>query len=121
MANETAVAKRVLLGMRDSAERRELATRLMAEGYHVSHCTDQAGLAQRIDATVEVVILADELAAGPLDEVSAALERLPSGSAIPFILLSRDAEPHAALKARACRRRSTTSWCSTSQRGRPPC
>ena len=100
MAGGTAEAKRILLGMRDSAERRELATRLTVEGYHVGHCTDQADLAQRIDATVEVVILADELAAGPLDEVSAALERLPAGSAIPFILLSRDAEPHAALKTR---------------------
>ncbi|MBU0565772.1 MAG: response regulator [Gammaproteobacteria bacterium] len=100
MANETAQAKRILLGMRESAERRELATQLTAEGYHVSHCADQASLAQRIDATVEVVILADELAAGPLDEVSVALEKLPAGSAIPFILLSRDAEPHAALKAR---------------------
>ncbi|MGE4476843.1 MAG: ATP-binding protein [Stutzerimonas sp.] len=100
MANETAEAKRILLGMRDSAERRELATRLTVEGYHVGHCADEAGLAQRIDATVHVVILADELAAGPLDEVSAALERLPAGSAIPFILLSRNAEPHAALKAR---------------------
>ncbi|MEC7471898.1 MAG: ATP-binding protein [Pseudomonadota bacterium] len=100
MAGGTAEAKRILLGMRDSAERRELATRLTAEGYHVGHRTDQAGLAQRIDATIEVVILADELAAGPLDEVGAALEKLPAGSAIPFILLSRDAEPHAALKAR---------------------
>ncbi|MBB63096.1 MAG: histidine kinase [Pseudomonas sp.] len=100
MANETAVAKRILLGMRDSAERRELATRLTAEGYHVSHCTDQTELAQWIDPTVEVVILADELAAGPLEEVGAALEKLPAGSAIPFILLSHDAEPHAALKAR---------------------
>ena len=100
MAGGTAEAKRILLGMRDSAERRELATWLTVEGYHVGHCTDQAGLAQRIDATVEVVILADELAAGPLDEVSAALEKLPAGSAIPFILLSRDAEPHAALKTR---------------------
>ena len=59
MAGGTAEAKRILLGMRDSAERRELATRLTVEGYHVGHCTDQAGLAQRIDATVEVVILAD--------------------------------------------------------------
>ncbi len=100
MANEAAQTKRILLGMRESAERRELATRLTVEGYHVGHCTDQAGLAQRIDATVEVVILADELAAMPLDEVGAALEKLPVGSAIPFILLSRDAEPHAALKAR---------------------
>ncbi|MFK4025519.1 hybrid sensor histidine kinase/response regulator [Stutzerimonas balearica] len=100
MAGGTAEAKRILLGMRDSAERRELATWLTVEGYHVGHCTDQAGLAQRIDATVEVVILADELAAGPLDEVNAALERLPAGSAIPFILLSRDAEPYAALRAR---------------------
>ena len=100
MAGGTAEAKRILLGMRDSAERRELATRLTAEGYHVGHRTDQAGLAQRIDATIEVVILADELAAGPLDEVGAALEKLPAGSAIPFILLSRDAERHAALKAR---------------------
>jgi signal transduction histidine kinase len=100
MAGGTAEAKRILLGMRDSAERRELATWLAAEGYHVGHCADEAGLAQRIDATVHVVILADELAAGPLDEVSAALERLPAGSAIPFILLSRNAEPHAALKAR---------------------
>lgn len=100
MAGGTAEAKRILLGMRDSAERRELATRLTVEGYHVGHCADEAGLAQRIDATVHVVILADELAAGPLDEVSAALERLPAGSAIPFILLSRNAEPHAALKAR---------------------
>jgi len=100
MAGGTAEAKRILLGMRDSAERRELATWLAVEGYHVGHCTDQAGLAQRIDATVEVVILADELAAGPLDEVNAALERLPAGSAIPFILLSRDAEPYAALRAR---------------------
>ncbi|MCF6755281.1 response regulator [Pseudomonas balearica] len=100
MAGGTAEANRILLGMRDSAERRELATWLTVEGYHVGHCTDQAGLAQRIDATVEVVILADELAAGPLDEVNAALERLPAGSAIPFILLSRDAEPYAALRAR---------------------
>ncbi|WP_437269856.1 ATP-binding protein [Stutzerimonas balearica] len=100
MAGGTAEAKRILLGMRDSAERRELATWLTVEGYHVGHCTDRAGLAQRIDATVEVVILADELAAGPLDEVNAALERLPAGSAIPFILLSRDAEPYAALRAR---------------------
>ncbi|RRV70141.1 response regulator [Stutzerimonas stutzeri] len=100
MAGGTAEAKRILLGMRDSAERRELATRLTVEGYHVGHCTDQADLAQRIDATVEVVILADELAAMPLDEVGAALEKLPAGSAIPFILLSRDAEHHAALKAR---------------------
>lgn len=100
MAGGTAEANRILLGMRDSAERRELATWLTVEGYHVGHCTDQAGLAQRIDATVEVVILADELAAGPLDEVSAALEKLPAGSAIPFIFLSRDAERHAALKAR---------------------
>jgi len=100
MAGGTAEAKRILLGMRDSAERRELATRLTAEGYHVGHRTDQAGLAQRIDATIEVVILADELAAGPLDEVGAALEKLPAGSAIPFILLSRDAEPYAALRAR---------------------
>ncbi|GEM_PF-5100510 len=55
MAGGTAEAKRILLGMRDSAERRELATRLTAEGYHVGHRTDQAGLAQRIDATIEVV------------------------------------------------------------------
>lgn len=47
MANETAQAKRILLGMRESAERRELATQLTAEGYHVSHCADQASLAQR--------------------------------------------------------------------------
>ncbi len=100
MAGGTAEANRILLGMRDSAERRELATWLAAEGYHVSHCNDQLSLAQRIDATVEVVILADEPATAPLDEVSAALERLPAGSAIPFILLSRDAEPYAALRAR---------------------
>ncbi len=100
MAGGTAEANRILLGMRDSAERRELATWLAAEGYHVSHCNDQPSLAQRIDATVAAVILADEPATAPLDEVSAALERLPAGSAIPFILLSRDAEPHAALKAR---------------------
>ncbi|OMG62830.1 hybrid sensor histidine kinase/response regulator [Stutzerimonas balearica] len=100
MAGGTAEANRILLGMRDSAERRELATWLAAEGYHVSHCNDQPSLAQRIDATVAAVILADEPATAPLDEVSAALERLPAGSAIPFILLSRDAEPYAALRAR---------------------
>jgi len=100
MAGGTAEANRILLGMRDSAERRELATWLAAEGYHVSHCSDQPSLAQRIDATVAAVILADEPATAPLDEVSAALERLPAGSAIPFILLSRDAEPYAALRAR---------------------
>lgn len=100
MAGETAEAKRIVLGMRDSDKRRELAALLAAEGYSVGLCTDQTSLAQRIDETVDVVMLADELAAGPLDEVSAALERLPPGSAIPFILLSRDAEPHAALKAR---------------------
>jgi len=100
MAGGTAEANRILLGMRDSAERRELATWLTVEGYHVGHCTDQAGLAQRIDATVAAVLLADEPATAPLDEVSAALERLPAGSAIPFILLSRDAEPYAALRAR---------------------
>ncbi|MCZ4128945.1 ATP-binding protein [Stutzerimonas balearica] len=100
MAGGTAEANRILLGMRGSAERRELATWLAAEGYHVSHCNDQPSLAQRIDATVAAVILADEPATAPLDEVSAALERLPAGSAIPFILLSRDAEPYAALRAR---------------------
>ena len=100
MAGGTAEANRILLGMRDSAERRELATWLAAEGYHVSHCSDQPSLAQRIDATVAAVLLADEPATAPLDEVSAALERLPAGSAIPFILLSRDAEPYAALRAR---------------------
>ncbi len=100
MAGGTAEAKRILLGMRDSAERRELATWLAAEGYHVSHCSDQPSLAQRIDATVAAVILADEPATGPLDEEGTALERLPAGSAIPFILLSRDAEPYAALRAR---------------------
>ncbi|WP_313281216.1 hybrid sensor histidine kinase/response regulator [Stutzerimonas balearica] len=100
MAGGTAEANRILLGMRDSAERRELATWLAAEGYHVSHCSDQPSLAQRIDATVAAVILADEPATAPLDEVSTALERLPAGSAIPFILLSRDAEPYAALRAR---------------------
>jgi len=100
MAGGTAEANRILLGMRDSAERRELATWLAAEGYHVSHCSDQPSLAQRIDATVAAVLLADEPATAPLDEVGAALERLPAGSAIPFILLSRDAEPYAALRAR---------------------
>lgn len=100
MAGGTAEANRILLGMRDSAERRELATWLTVEGYHVGHCSDQPSLAQRIDATVAAVLLADEPATGPLDEVGTALERLPAGSAIPFILLSRDAEPYAALRAR---------------------
>ncbi len=100
MAGETAEAKRIVLGMRDSDKRRELAALLAAEGYSVGLCTDQTSLAQRIDETVDVVILADELAAGSLDTVGAALEQLPADGAIPFILLGSGAEPHAALRAR---------------------
>lgn len=100
MAGETAEAKRIVLGMRDSDKRRELAALLAAEGYSVGLCTDQTSLAQRIDETVDVVLLADELAAGPLDNLSAALGQLPAGGAIPFILLGSGTEPHAVLRAR---------------------
>lgn len=100
MAGETAEAKRIVLGMRDSDKRRELAALLAAEGYSVGLCTDQTSLAQRIDETVDVVMLADELAAGPLDNLSAALGQLPAGGAIPFILLGSGTEPHAVLRAR---------------------
>lgn len=100
MAGGTAEAKRIVLGMRDSDKRRELAALLTAGGYSVGLYTDQTSLAQRIDETVDVVLLADELAAGPLDNLSAALGQLPAGGAIPFILLDSGTEPHAVLRAR---------------------
>ncbi len=100
MAGGTTQATRILFGARDSAERGQLATRLATVGHSVSHCTDEASLARRIDETIEVVILADELAGGPLEATAAALAPLPDGHAMPFLLLSQAEETHAAVRAR---------------------
>lgn len=100
MAGGTTQATRILFGARDSVERGQLATRLAAEGYSVSHCTDEASLVRRLDETIEVVILADALAGGPLEATATALAHLAEGHAIPFLLLSQAEETHAAVRAR---------------------
>ncbi len=100
MAGGTTQATRILFGARDSAERGQLATRLAAEGYSVSHCTDEASLVRRLDGTIEVVILADALAGGPLEATATALAHLADGHVMPFLLLSQAGETHAAVRAR---------------------
>ncbi len=104
MASGDTHAKCIVLGAEENDDRDQLASLLGAHGYRVVRCPDQAALAQALRHPVEAVILADELAAAPLDEVAEALDALADGQVVPFIVLSRaldhGPDAYAALRAR---------------------
>ncbi|SDS54406.1 PAS/PAC sensor hybrid histidine kinase [Halopseudomonas xinjiangensis] len=80
--------RQVLVGAPSGTDRSNLADLLASDGYAVRLASDPGEVARQLDTRTGAVIITDEIMAGDLTALTAALSSQPEWSNIPFVLIT---------------------------------